>query len=57
MHPTCMVSVGVEMTTVKARVCVVLVQSLSLPLVDPRVVLVQPVAILHLCLPGYVYKL
>lgn len=52
-----MVSIGVEVTTVEARVCVVLIQSLSLSLVDPRVVLTQPVAILHLSLPGHVYKL
>lgn len=52
-----MVSVGVEVTTVKARVCVVHIQSLSLSLVDPRVVLIQPVAILHFRLPGLLYKL
>lgn len=52
-----MVSVGVKVTTVEARVCVVLIQSLSLSKVDPRVVFPQPVAILHLCLPGHVYQL
>lgn len=54
---TCMVSVGVQVTTVETRMCEVLIQSLSLPKVDPRVVSPQPVAILHLCLPGHVYQL
>lgn len=52
-----MVSVGVQVTTVKARVGEVLIQSLSLSLVDPGVVLAQPVAILNLGLPGHVYQL
>ena len=52
-----MVSVGVEVTTVEARVRVVLIQSLSLSQVDPRVVPPQPVAILHLGLPGQVNQL
>ena len=52
-----MVSVGVEVTTVEARVCVVLIQSLFLPQVDSRVVSPKPVAVLHLRLPGHVYKL
>ena len=54
---TCMVSVGVEVTAVEARVCVVLIQSLFLSEVDLRVLPPQPVAILHLPLPGHVYQL
>ena len=52
-----MVSVGVEVTAVEARVCVVLIQSLFLSEVDLRVLPPQPVAILHLPLPGHVYQL
>lgn len=52
-----MVSVGVEVTTVEARVCEVLIQSLSDSLVDPGVVSPQPVSILHLRLPGLIYQL
>ena len=54
---TCMVSVRVEVSPVVARVRVVLVQGLSLPLVHPWVVLSKPVAVLHLCLPGQVHQL
>lgn len=52
-----MVSIGVEVTTVKARVCVVLIQGLSLSQVDPGIVLPQPVAILHLRLPAGLHQL
>lgn len=52
-----MVPVGVEVATVEAGVSVVLVQSLTLPLVDVRVVSPQPVAVLHLRLPGHVDQL
>lgn len=54
---TCMVSIGIEVPAVKARVRVVLIESLSLTQVDPRVVFPQPIAILHLCLPGQVHQL
>lgn len=50
-------SIGIKVTTVEARVSVVLVESLSLPKVDLRVVFLQPVPILHLCLPGHVHQL
>lgn len=52
-----MVSVGVEVTTVEARVHVVLIQSLFLSKVDPRVVCPEPLVIRHLCLPGQIYQL
>lgn len=52
-----MVPVRVQVTSVESRVSVVLVESLPLPQVDPRVVLPQPVAILHPCLPGRVHQL
>lgn len=52
-----MMPVGIKVTTVKARVSVVLIESLFLPKVDPRVVLSQPVPILHPCLPGHVHQL
>lgn len=52
-----MMPIGIKVTTVVARVRVVLIESLSLPKVDPRVVFPQPVPILHLCLPGLVHQL
>lgn len=52
-----MVSIRVQVTTVEARVSVVLIESLSLPEVDPWVVLPQPVAVLHPTLPGHVHQL
>lgn len=52
-----MMSTGIKVTTVEARVSVVLIESLSLPKVDPRVVFPQPVPVLHPCLPGHVHQL
>lgn len=54
---TCMVSIRVQVTTIKAWMCVILIQGLSLPEVDPWIVFPQPVAVLHRCLPGSVYQL
>jgi hypothetical protein len=54
---TCMVSIGVEMAAVEARVGVVLIECLSLAQVNPRVIFPQPVPILHLCPPRKVHEL
>lgn len=43
-----MVSIGVEMAAVEARVGVILIECLSLAQVNPRVIFPQPVPVLHL---------
>lgn len=52
-----MVSVGVQVTTIKTRVSEIFIQSLFLPQKNPRVVLSQPIAIPHLTWPGFVHQL
>lgn len=52
-----MVSIGVEMAAVEARVGVILIECLSLAQVNPRVIFPQPVPVLHLCTPRKVHEL
>lgn len=52
-----MMTVGVEVSSVKPGVCIVLIQSLKLAQVNSRVVLPKPVPICHFATPRGINQL